>query len=480
MTITAQSDPEVLQDAFFLDLGIALRTARKQIRVEETPAVTGLQVCWYLGEKIKDAPENLIHVPQEPEAALELFTNTRLRFPQEIIFPPGLDQQMKVQLTNEFRMLLKEAFQRRHAAELELFERAKMTQPEGRPLRIWCPASRLTTVLQYASKGLAAAFERLGYESRLFIEENEMQRHDNTWIYRDYCEFAPHIVININQRWNDWLHPDVVNATWWQDNMQEVIEGRTLHWRERDLVYAASDQLGEFLTQTGARAVKYQSFCLDEDIFCADPNVERENKLVFVGSSYITNIHDDKCWAAVERFRQLAADGIPIDAAVVADVAAKCTIPEPAAMMALNFIVRDQTVEWLCQQDRIPVEVYGRFWDRNRIVAPHYRGEVAHGPDLAAIYRSARYAYSGISLQVSTQRLGEIGACGCIPVVYDFRHCADQPHWDEQCLFFRSRDELYACLDQDPAPDADAFRDYYSYTRFARRILNDSGLGVHA
>ena len=44
-----------------------------------------------------------------------------------------------------------------------------------KPLRIFLAASRLTEVMQYASKNIGKAFELLGHEVMISVEENDME-----------------------------------------------------------------------------------------------------------------------------------------------------------------------------------------------------------------------------------------------------------------------------------------------------------------
>ncbi len=463
-------------DTFFLDPAQACEVALQRNRVPLTPAISGLQLCYYSGEvQLPDTPENMVYVKD----ILSFFATTRHRIPTNIVFPNGTPQTDRSRIVEEFKKLLMQATDRRRSKIARLREKCRgvYEAPEpGEPLRIWCPTSRLTTVLQYSSRGLARAFARLGHNARLFVEENDMQHHDDLWQLRDYYEFKPHMCISLNHLHNSWLHPDIINVTWWQDNMTEIQTGDALPWRENDWAYSYSKRNRDLLRATGVPNPQMQLFCVDEEIFHPRPDIERENKIVFAGSSYARSITSDAHVNAVAELYFMVCDRVPIDHSVLMQVANKHGIGESEAMFALNYVVRDKMIEAFCQQDRIGVEIYGRFWDENPVIAPFYRGEIPHGEELARIYCSARYSISGIALQTQTQRLAEIGACGCIPLVFDFRHCAEPPFWEDECIFFQSPSAILDVLGQEKETYPERFIQHYSYLDFARRILRDVGL----
>ncbi|MDH5230301.1 MAG: glycosyltransferase, partial [Gammaproteobacteria bacterium] len=111
--------------------------------------------------------------------------------------------------------------------------------------------------------------------------------------------------------------------------------------------------------------------------------------------------------------------------------------------------------------------------DKDPIVQPFYKGAINHGEDLAKLYNSAEYALVVTQpTEVNNQRLAEAAACGAIPVVTDVRAQSEKPHWDDECLFFSNRDELYNALKQKPKNDPSVIANYFSYKDFAKIIID--------
>ena len=62
-------------------------------------------------------------------------------------------------------------------------------------------------------------------------------------------------------------------------------------------------------------------------------------------------------------------------------------------------------------------------------------------------------------------------SCGTIPIVYDCRHSSFKPHWDSELLFNSSVDDLREVLESARGSPVPQIADYYSYEKFARRII---------
>lgn len=463
-------------DSYFLDPGMALKAARQQNRTRRTIAVTGLQLCYYGGDDpITGGPENLVHVPLEE--ITRFFAETPLRPPAQVVFPTRIARDKVRHFSEQFAYLLEEAGRmRRHKTET-LAREARQLSPAlatGGPLRILAMTSRITTVMQHISRYLVDAFNALGHDAQLEIEANDMEEHDTLHRIRRYLAFRPHVVINCNHLNNSYLHPDVINMVWWQDPMPEIASGKPLAWRQNDFSYILSAHpFRDMLLKTGADPgrIQVQKFCIDDAIF-ADRREARENKIVFIGSSAIHCFkRTPKVKPLLAELEALFAAGHHLGRREITALAIKHRVnPNHAYFNLQHYVTRDLPVLWLCRQRAIPVEIYGRYWDCHESVKPFFKGEVPHGQDVAAIYNRAKYALSCHSQLIQTQRLAELGSCGCIPVVYDARKEAEPPFWEDQCLFFSTEQELRDCLKTDRPTRPDAFRKYYAYRRFAKRM----------
>ena len=460
-------------DAFFVDARQAVETARQNNRVFQTVAVTGCQVCYTDGEPSADDPPNLVRLPMD--GLDEFFFRTRWRFPDRVVFDPNqvdsISRAMNVAMRLDFVRLGRSA---RFPMMIKACRSLRLEFTSDKPLRILCPASRLTTVMQYSSSNLARAFARLGCESRLLLERNDMEQQSADHIIQDQVAFNPHVVININHLNNHHLSPGVFNITWWQDPMPEILGRQPLPWRERDLVFSAYPQFDPLLAACGANRIHRQGFCADLEIFKMVRPREDRNKIVFVGEGYGLDLRfqgrEFETWQRLER-----DGGVPESHQAGVD-GFDGTQEEQERVYSVTRVLRATSVAWFCRLGRElgwEVEVYGRNWENNPEVKPFYKGELSHGPDVAAVYNEARYALCVNPWLVNSQRLVEVAACGAIPVVFDARaHADDPPHWDEECLFFKTRDDLKKCLQSAPAGDPLQIPPHYSYDRFAQRILD--------
>ncbi|MEJ1376598.1 MAG: hypothetical protein RPU32_01260 [Candidatus Sedimenticola sp. (ex Thyasira tokunagai)] len=466
-------------DTLFLHRNLAYATALQRNRVDlGHPNIYGLQVCYYEGEAFENSPENLINITSVD--LVTFFTETRLRVPAHLVIPPGVPEQDKKELHGAFKQLRQTVLENRDALGREFTlkchtQKPPLIEPE-RPLRIYLPASRLTEVMQYASKGLAKAFTALGHEAWVSIEVNAMEQLDYQHPQEQYA-FNPHLMVNINHTNNQWMHPELFNVVWWQDPMPEITTGNQINWRERDIVFSAYQGFDKLLHHSGAKEIHRQGFCIDRDIFIPLADIKRKRKAVFIGSSYKRMIghlqaNEKKL---LDKYEEILVAGEPIHNDSFLRTKKELGIAEHRVPRLLNYIVRDNTVRWLCEAPDIEVEIYGRGWEYDPVIKPFFKGEVEHGEDVAKIYNGAKYALVALPHEVNSQRLAEAAACGCIPVVWDCRYHAEPPFWENECLFFSTRNELYRCLHETARNPPNAIANTFSYGHMAAHILEIVG-----
>ncbi|MBF0445476.1 MAG: hypothetical protein HQL68_07790 [Magnetococcales bacterium] len=331
--------------------------------------------------------------------------------------------------------------------------------------------------MQYSSRNIAKALLGKGCDVCLMVEDNDME--DLTQLHRIKAqyEFNPHCVININHFNNEWLHPDVYNIIWWQDYMMGVEEEK-VHLRERDILLTADPSLLPYLTKSGMKDIKRQEFCVDTNVFQNNTPMEERHKSVFVGVSYkyrLGHLVGEK--QALDLLQEQMDSGAAITTDFLHYVAKKTNLPFKYVYDVgplFTHVVRETAVKWLCElapQIDLEVEIYGRGWDDHPIISPYYKGPIEHGPKIAKLYNETKYALSASPYVVDSQRLSEICACGAIPIMYDARPFAPQPHWDDECLWFNSQEEFNNCFTQKPRNSPDVIAQTNSYDAFADRII---------
>ncbi len=469
------------KDTYFLYQDYALDEARLKNRVRlNHPNIDGLQICYYSGDPITEKHENLIHV--STDGMLDYFTETKLRLPKRLILPPDITPQIQQDISKTFDEIIKEAYKKRIELSKEFLSACKELKPifdTNTPLRIFLATSRMTEVMQYCSKNLANAFNALGHDAFLSIEQNEMESLSGAWTLKEYHDHNPHLTININHINNNFLHPDVFNVTWWQDPMRELVSGNKLSWRERDIVMSVYPFLDKHLKEVGASNILRQHFCIDEHIFKLYPEVTRDKKIIFIGSSYRNHLRalPEAQRNLVFDYQKQFADGNLVSFQELEDMIQNFS----QAMHTRNFIVRDTAVRWICEQSKIPVEIYGRGWDYDPVISQHFKGELPHGKDVAKAYNSASHSLVCIPEFINSQRLFEISACGCIPIVYDSREEAEKPHWEDECLFFKTKNQLFQCLLDSPIKNPITIASQFTYENMAKSIIKtiNTTLGTH-
>ncbi|MBF0308877.1 MAG: glycosyltransferase family protein [Magnetococcales bacterium] len=465
-----------VRDTYFLDRDKALETALENQRVRQTQAVDAPQICYYGGKALADAPRQMVHLPEE--AIPDFIPNTRLRLPKAVAFDPNDVEQTRDAVRLATLLDQGRLTRLNRAADLALTCREQHAPLlPGEPLRVFLPASRETTVMQFCSKGLARAFERAGCVTHLALENSDLEGLDGFNYIDEQHRLNPHLMMNINHCNNQWIHPETFNAVWWQDPMPEITKGEPLPWRERDLVCSAYPIWDDFIYKTGASKVHRQDFCYDPEIFRNWTPLAERRKLVFVGCGYPNDPRGlPREEEAIVLLENRLESGAGFDKEAIQAIADATELDYIYVYDVLfSYVVRHRVVEWFCEEGSkagFEVEIYGRFWEWNAIVRPYFKGELPHGPEVAKVYNQTLYALNANAYFVASQRLAEVAACGCIPLVYDARSFSEQPHWEEECLFFKTRSEMAACLSQTPAKGPEELAHYYSYDRFVGKILD--------
>ena len=475
---TAAFLTQPLEHTFFLDWSKALSAAYRGDRVKDHELTTSPQLCFYLGEPIDEIPLYMIPVPSLDHPSFEaFFFSSKLPFPVAIDFDP--DDEDETQLAFNVAKSLDDARSSQQVETRKLEEECRQIQPEyihGKPLRVFLPISRLSTVGAGNCRDLAQGFKNIGCEVLYFIESNDRELLNPYQYRKAQRDFNPHIVFEIDIL-NETLHSDAFSVMWLQ-NVGPLLrvymrDGRTFPCRERDLVYSLVKELEPLMYQCGATKVEQQGSCYDGTIF-QNFGWERKRKVVFVGaarSNYLLQYPQAK--ALVSELEAMFEAGKPFtDQELIRLSKDHDMAGEIIFWRLVQYIVRDLSVRWLCtMSNEIDVDVYGYAWEQDEIVRPFYRGVLPHGPDLAAVYNKTVYALVPHQSDLESQRLVEVAACGAIPVAYDCRYRSGEPQGNDSFLWYRTKEELRACLTKQPSVTPYAICEGRTYTHFAQRVI---------
>jgi len=470
-------------DSYFIDPLLALNVAKQRNRVYcKHPIIDGLQLCYYRGELPEHGIKNLVHV--ELHDFVDFFILSKLRLPEMVEIPDGLENELKLSVREDMAKARGEIIKKRTALIQQLTQKAKAQKPvivDGEPMRIAILSTRLTTVMQYCSRGVAKAFEKRGWQVLFHIEANDMEINNHIDRLNKFIDFNPHAVFCVNALFNNFLHEDVVNIIWWQDLMPQIESQQLLNWRQNDFNFSISPVFDRYLKRCGADTVERQHFVIDEDIFYSDDNRQRQQKIIFVGTSYWSQVDfaDERQQQVIAQLVELLNQGGCFDVQTITSIAENSPLEYDFVFWELlHYVIRDTSVKWLCQNSTLPVEIYGRYWEQDPLVAPFFRGELPHGVEVAEAYRSATYALVSHPFEINSQRLAEVAACGCIPVVYDCRDVAEPPHWDDYCLFFKTEEDLKNIIDNRlrPAKSPLLLSQHFTYDAAVEHFIEKSGL----
>ncbi|MEE9339954.1 MAG: glycosyltransferase [Methylococcaceae bacterium] len=468
------------EDCYFSDSMEALNTAKQNNRVFcNHPIIDGLQVCYYKGELPENNIANLIHL--ELNDFIDFLTESTFRIPTKIEVNKDIKESFNIALIEDAISAVKK--NRVHIYD-QLAIKARELIPSftnEQPLRVLIAASRMTTVMQYCSYNVAKEFDARGYDVLFYIDENDMCGYNAVDFIKYYIEFNPHITFSVNHLKNDFQNKDVVNIVWWQDYMPALKTHQRFNIRKNDYLFSISPFLDDLLEQCGVEKVYRQLFVVDPDIFNTFQVEKREDKVVFVGSSYSFRIdeNDDEQQKVINCLLDVFKNSGTFSQKIINEIVNDSTLDYDFIFWGLfHYVIRDYSVDWLCRNQALPVQIYGRYWNKKVNVKKYFQGELAHGIDVAKVYKSAKYALVSHPFEINSQRLAEVAACGCIPIVYDCRDIAEKPFWEDHCLFFKTQDDLNKILEAKvmPKKPPETIAEYFTYQQAVDNFMSSSGI----
>lgn len=456
------------QDTYFLNANEALKVASEQNRWD---GGYSLQVCYYEGEKIESDLPNLIHLPIDN--LLEGLVYGRHRIPT-MLDTSGLElsEDILLNIVSHFKETIQQATNYRNQINQQYIDELKVKQLDfNEPWRFYLMASDRTTVMQFVSKSIADTLRAKGYDV-LFDLYNGTE---DTGCHKNLFDFNPHCVININHLNNTFLSQDVFNFVWFQDPMEGLLDDTVFNTRKRDYIFSLVPVLDALLQKKGIESQR-QSFCIDENIYRLHPEIQREKKIVFIGSAYRNpNYETDALSGLMDDIIEAFQKGESFTDSFTESLAQKHGIDKNYLHgRIIPYIVRDLSVLWLCSiKSEYKIEIYGWGWDAYESVKPFYKGVLGYGEEIAKVYNSATYAFAPHQNYVLQNRVLEAAACGAIPIVYDCRDVSDEPVYEQSMSYFKTQHDLLNILSKEVPTDRDftAILEAHSYSNFVDKML---------
>ncbi len=468
-------------DTYFFDSKVALEIALKKNKSETiNPNVKGLQICYYNGEKLSNAPKNCIHLPIEE--IYSYFITTNNRFPQFVSF---YNTNFSEKDQREFNQKMSDILSLSIVGNNLLVEKYKKKIKKNKPnfsdkqLRVFIPACRETIVMQHISKNIAKSFESMGYKVKYCIQKTKMETCGALDGLKKLYKFNPHITVNINHLNNEYLHDDVFNFVWFQDSMPNLVDNSEIFLRKRDYIFHLVQGIKKRLNRKNIQST-HQPFCINKDIYKKRNSLKRANKLVFIGNSYkvaYERLHipqKAKLNITYELLEIYIKQGPPSDK-LKKDIGLKYNIKDLMDLgNIVNYVQRDMMIKNIIKSNlSIDFELYGYGWENDLELKPYYKGILKYGKDISKVYNNAKYALvtGGYIIQ---QRTLEASASGTIPVVLDVREndATYDKKFDESIMFFRTPKQITELLNSPKKRNLKPLVESHSYKHLVKKIIN--------
>lgn len=333
------------------------------------------------------------------------------------------------------------------------------------PRRVLIPTCRFSTYIKHSSADLAAAFERMGWESRVLIEPDEHSHLSGVAYYRAIAEFRPDLVVminyaraNINGSQAPVIHLNIPYVMWVQDAMPHQMDRRigdgmggldfvagnvreelfrTFGYpRERTLNAPIVASAAKFHPGEPSRELRERHSCEIAYVshHCETPEAMHDRKRREAASNpalvdLIDRIHPGLGPIVANPLGEPISTRLRTLTAQAMDVNPRSTTPEQEstiaqvvqvyAMPMADRMLRHETLAWaakIAQRRGWRLHLYGRGWEKHPTLAVHARGELDHGEDLRACYHVARVHLQVSAHTVLHQRLAECALSGGLPI----------------------------------------------------------------
>lgn len=469
------------EDSYFFNVNDAITEARKDNSVFlGHPTIFGKQICYYnANSKREDVPDNCVFVPLEN--FYNYFYTTKYRLPTKIVvynddFEEGESKILSNSLASILRMAVND---RNNLIQLYLKQNKELKANfNDNKLRIFIPTSKCTTVMQYVSKAIYEVLKQNdNYEVKLFIQETEFEScNDPLPLVVEYNNFKPHIVININHIL-PFCNEEVFNFIWFQDEMPFLQNYKKYNRSKREYFFSLTNFHDKILEKKGIPFLR-QNFAINQNIFKKNKTIKRENKIVFIGSSYGFNLInpqnlDGKMLGEIVNHLE---KGLVFDDIFISEIAKKYDVSNVLLSgKIIPYVVRDFSVIWLCESElskKFEIEIYGWGWDEYPQTKAYYKGELSYGQALVDVYSSAKYTLAPHADYIIQQRVLEAISCGCQPILYDCREKDNPPYYEDVLIYYKSKDELINSFSKINDKKFEEFIKKFTYKSFTDKILN--------
>lgn len=281
----------------------------------------------------------------------------------------------------------------------------------GRPPRVMFITSKFTTVLQYVTKDVSEAFERMGWGTKILIEGAPYQHLNYGVIVHAVNDFKPDLVWILDhlKEVRAGFPANVPHVTWIQDSLFNLFapgEAKKMGARDFALTFLKSMFVDVF-GYPEQKLLDFPMFMSKPRTRCQAPVLRREADLVYI--SHVSETPE----VAIERLANSASPGLR-------DFAIRCmrevvnfyarggviynrckgltslidTIELGHTMRAKHIIAecflapihgvlhRQQALRWIARAAErlgLSLAIYGNGWERNTEFAKFAKGPIKYG-----------------------------------------------------------------------------------------------------
>lgn len=413
------------------------------------------------------------------------------------LFPPG----------GNFDLLLQELLQ--HANERFTASQQALTTiysardarsiaeqfSSSRRLRVLGITSRFTTFLQHSMRDWLSAFERLGHETMLLIEQDDHQVLNNIVYSQTAQAFQPDLILMIDHYRNEFagLPTQIPCVMWVQDQLPHLCTpkagadqgpldyclgyGRLMHTRRHG--YPADRYLPAIVGVNDERfkpgpltPEQQRRFACDVSYvghasMPADVIVSTQMAALDPLSQRLVRDTFDQLRAVYDSGGSITQP-VHIRRMIENALVRNSTTIDPSSMASLldffthqvnNALFRHQTLQWLAEMD-INLHLYGRGWESHPTLKRFARGVADNQSELCAIYRASKINLQATPFGAVHQRLIDGLAAGGffliryvpgdeIEVIYRklWQWCCENNITTDQQIFARATPQVQQWLD---------------------------------
>ncbi len=325
------------------------------------------------------------------------------------------------------------------------------------PLRVLIPSCRFTTYVQHAASSIRSAFERLGCETQLLIEQSDHANLSDHAYQRTLESFRPDLIVMINYTRSGCvqrLPAGAPHVCWIQDGVNHLFDHST-GAALGDLDFVVGHVYSALLTDFGYRSDRAMRFPVVADSEVFKPSGFSINKPARFDSEIAYVSHQSETpermlgrqiqeaggnyepmlrtiagrigvllrragaegfrqplWRMVESEVELTHPGAGRN-----DIAAR-TFHQFAIPLAERMI-RQEMLQWaadICSRRGWKCSIYGNGWEEHPELCNHAMGAVKHGSELRDCYeRSIVHLHASVC-NPAHQRVQECALSGGAPL----------------------------------------------------------------